>query len=163
MRKLNRSKPFGRIAGNYEVYPEAMYEQDGFFFSANGDCLNETATEEHGQEGHVQEEHGHGFGDEQEQLNELEHDGHNEATVQEEEADDESEQDGLLTDELSEEASSEEVEETEDTGPKMMLTDDELQELADDGMTELRQYAAQFGVNGTSKNGIIAELKSLRK
>ena len=45
---------------------------------------------------------------------------------------------------------------------EMLLTDEELDDLAERGMNDLRAYAALFGVKGRAKNEIIEELKALR-
>lgn len=38
--KLNKKRPFGTISGKHEIYPTAMFQQDGAMFNAKGECLS---------------------------------------------------------------------------------------------------------------------------
>lgn len=51
---------------------------------------------------------------------------------------------------------------TNQANPEMLLTDQELSDIADQGMGPLRAYAAPFGIKGTSKMEIVNELKAMR-
>ncbi len=151
MTKLNRSLPFGTIAGVYEYLPTAQYTQGGNFFDAHGELINEKSNEgqrqddgpeiqanEHGIDGRNGHDDADGKADAQTGS----------ATTNDDEGQNE---EGHVLDTPSENGSL-----------VMDKTDEELKALADSGMTPLRQYAAPFGIKGVSKQEIIDELKALR-
>ena len=167
MIKLNLQRPYGRIVGRYEECPEAAYSQDGKFFDVHQNFINLEETN-HG----IRKENG-----QQERSDERVNDASQRQEKTDEEKDEEitSSVSDLLSDPVLEPKPvpvSESVLEPEsvsipesNTMPSidMILTNKELKDLAEEGMEELREYAASFGIKGRSKSEIIIELKALRE
>ncbi len=148
MKKLDTTKQYGSIVGNYEHEPKARYMQDGKFFDVNGDQID--GQEHDAQQGSQNE----GLGNDG-----LEHElghGHEPTNGQENaQAGNEEKHD--------DEGQNEEGHVLTSGSITMDKSDEELAELAASGMAALRAYAEQFGVKGIAKQEIVDELKALRK
>lgn len=141
--KLNRQLPYGTVIGVYEYEPRAMFTQGNKFFDANGDLIDAGKNDE-GQpedDGPILEKDG--------ELINGQH-GYDDASSQ------------ASTQAGSEQVHDDEGQDEEGHVLVMDKTDEELDALAESGMTPLRNYAGQFGVKGVSKSEIIEELKQLR-
>ena len=155
---LNLQRPYGRIVGRYEECPGAAYTQDGKFFDVYKNLIDKEGLN-HG----IRKERSN------EQIDETSEGQEGQEEVVSPVSD-------LLSKPVLEPTPvpvSESVLEPKlepipipesETIPsiEMILTDKELKDLAAEGMDELREYAAGFGVKGRSKNEIIKELKALR-
>ena len=152
VKKLNSDKPYGRIVGRYEECLGAAFIQDGAFFDAHKNLIQQEEIS-HASKNEWKNEKGPHV-----QVNA---DGRGERQKQEDERqEDERQERRLLDNPLSE---SEPVPELEpDSGTYMTLTDKELDELAEAGMGPLREYAAMFGVKGVSKKQLTNGLKAQR-
>lgn len=136
---FNPENSVAKIVGNCKNYPNANYFQDGhYYFDTFGECLcceEEQIEPEPTEQEPEQEEPGQ---------------------TEPEPTKPEPEEDHHIT-------ASEAIDTIQDNAdPQMTLSDEELNDLASQGMAPLRQYAEQFGIKGISKDTIINELKAMR-
>ena len=158
MNKLNLQRPYGRIIGRCNVCKGAVYTQDGKYFDGH---LNEI----------TQKELNHEKANEQRSQKQVNDDGrerqgqgqgHDDVRQEKSNGQEKDDEKELLSSSISESEPVPKLESVSVSELAMILSDDELEALAESGMNDLREYAAKFDVKGRSKSDIINELTALR-
>ena len=161
MDKVDLQRPHGRIIGQCTICPGASYTQDGHFFDAHGKLILLDKEDNHD----IREEEKRN-GNEEGSNVKINDDGKRQE-VRDEVGNEE--EDEVIASSNSD-SISESIPESNSipvsdvlTETNMVLTDKELDALADEGMQALRDYASMFGIKGVAKKTILKELKALRQ